>query len=184
MGKFVGQPGDNQYQREAQLGRHPISQYSQNKTAAVTTQVPVTSWLPKPDLSIEPIPADEPIVLAGFPPLPQFVDLPVVTGWSAAAAPSPQPASCRGGTRMQVNHVPPPPRQKSPNSNSRGGINDRTIGDQPDTVRLNQTQTQDLSLPDDDFSSKRPPSAPIRLIKKLSEKILQRGASDGGLINF
>jgi hypothetical protein len=38
-----------------------------------------------PDISIEPIPADEPVAPAGFPPLPDRFDLGVTMGWAAGS---------------------------------------------------------------------------------------------------
>jgi len=51
---------------------------------------PEVSWQPtpkppRPDVSIEPIPCDEPIAKAGFPPLPDRLDLPIPRGgWASA----------------------------------------------------------------------------------------------------
>ncbi|MFX6007100.1 hypothetical protein ABTF07_21220, partial [Acinetobacter baumannii] len=39
---------------------------------------------PKPDVSLEASAADEPVVQPGFPPLPDRLDLPVITGWASA----------------------------------------------------------------------------------------------------
>lgn len=83
MGKYVHQPGDNQYSAQTQATRH---------APAPVAPPPVMNsggggggggggWTrtPKPrmpDISLEPIPADEPIVPTGFPPLPDRLDIP------------------------------------------------------------------------------------------------------------
>lgn len=78
MGKYVHQPGDNQYSDVTQASRHgspqmamPVQQISKPAGIALTPAPP------KPDMTLEPIAADEPIVPAGFPPLPDRLDLPV-----------------------------------------------------------------------------------------------------------
>lgn len=84
MGKFVQQPGDNQYGGAAQYLRHNAgNRASQAATGPQSGQQSAPSaWTPtprpaRPDVSIQPIAADEPISPAGFPPIPQRLDLPI-----------------------------------------------------------------------------------------------------------
>ena len=76
MGKYVHQPGDNQYDRAAQQERHGqpapvvapvINQGGGGGGGGGNGWVP-TPHIPKPDISLDPIAADEPVVAAGFPP--------------------------------------------------------------------------------------------------------------------
>jgi hypothetical protein len=92
--KSVQTPGDNQYGNQTQNFRHGSS-------APAPAQAPVAQsggggggysapvWHPtprpyRPDPSIEAIAADEPITPAGFPPLPDRLELPVTLGWSGS----------------------------------------------------------------------------------------------------
>ncbi len=97
MGRFVHQPGDNQYTDQTQAERHgspaPIyrqqvipqqacgAQTTSSSSAYVPTPKPV-----RPDISLLPIVADEPVKPAGFPPLPDRLDLPVSSGWTRDAS--------------------------------------------------------------------------------------------------
>jgi hypothetical protein len=83
MGKFVHQPGDNQYDAAAQSARHgpPADvvrqqlqqQQVQQQNAAAAVYHPVKA-APRPDYSVMPISCDEPIKPPGFPPLPDRLD--------------------------------------------------------------------------------------------------------------
>ena len=89
MGKFVHQPGDNQYSVGTQGERHGGGYYDTNggphvmvgPPAGAAPPAPKYSLAPPPpkgpDVSIEPIAAEEPIAMPGFPPLPMTLDLPV-----------------------------------------------------------------------------------------------------------
>jgi hypothetical protein len=132
MGKFIHQPGDNQYTQQTQMTRHGTSYVDTNgsghvmmpnKPAGNSGHLPISSVPmggsqptgPKIDVSLEPISADEPIPPAGFPPLPLRLDLPVVatgvggmgaaawTGSGAAASSSGQ-ANAKGGARATGYH--------------------------------------------------------------------------------
>jgi hypothetical protein len=108
FGQFVHQPGDNQYTNQTQAERHgsvmPVN-------APVTNAAPVapapnsaayvpTPAAPKPDVSLLPIVADEPIKPAGFPPLPDRLDLPTAgTGtWTGNGNGSSQVANGTAGS--------------------------------------------------------------------------------------
>lgn len=103
MGKFVHQPGDNQYSVQTQGERHGGGYFDTNGGPHVFTgnrsagggaagggPVVVRAVSPPPpkgpDVSIEPITADEPIAPAGFPPMPIAFDLPVGPSFSTGAA--------------------------------------------------------------------------------------------------
>lgn len=82
MGKYVHQPGDNQYSQATQATRHapapmPVAPVMNSGGGGGGgggwTRTPKPRM---PDISLEPIPADEPIVPAGFPPLPERLDIP------------------------------------------------------------------------------------------------------------
>lgn len=105
MGKFVHQPGDNQYQPGAQVTRHGTDGYldvtgcedhrdEYRKThpqagagGAGMMMVPAFTLAPPPpkgpDVSIEPIACEEPEPPPGFPPFPNTLDLPVQMGSTA-----------------------------------------------------------------------------------------------------
>lgn len=92
MGKFVHQPGDNQYTTETQIQRHPPVPIAAPvviaaPTASINIPAPeykLTPAQPRPDISLLPIVADEPIKPAGFPPLPDRLDLPTSSnGWGS-----------------------------------------------------------------------------------------------------
>ena len=102
FGKFVHQPGDNQYEERAQRERHAPSAsvqrvINQNQSAAAAAGQAAAAaaarpaWVPTPapqmpDTSVQPIVSDEPIKPAGFPPLPDRPDLPVTSAWARAAS--------------------------------------------------------------------------------------------------
>ncbi len=88
MGQFVHQPGDNQYTNQTQAERHgavmvPASSAVAPAAAPSSPNVAYrpTPAAPKPDISLLPIVADEPIKPAGFPPLPDRLDLPDTRCW-------------------------------------------------------------------------------------------------------
>ncbi len=92
LGKFVHQPGDNQYTYQTQSERHstptpaigvPVS-VSTSSTPPSSGDYKLTPAAPKPDISLLPIVADEPLKPAGFPPLPDRLDLPTNGVWSGA----------------------------------------------------------------------------------------------------
>lgn len=84
MSKHVRTPGDNQYTGEGRQFRH-----APPRPAPVRQAAPGPAAMPgwrktppprRPDITLEPIAADEPIALAGFPPLPDRVELPIAMG--------------------------------------------------------------------------------------------------------
>ncbi|HEY9712039.1 MAG TPA: hypothetical protein V6C72_01140, partial [Chroococcales cyanobacterium] len=88
MGKFVHQPGDNQYSQQTQSERHaPPPQMAAPRPMFNAGGGGGGGWQPTPpphreDISLLPIAADEPIAPAGFPPLPDRLDIPgVVAGF-------------------------------------------------------------------------------------------------------
>jgi hypothetical protein len=98
-GKFVHKPGDNQYEYQAQHERHapppaPVHYagrpmgggggYGGGDGGGYTYHFAPAPVLP--DTSIQPIISDEPIRPAGFPPLPDRLDLPSAAIWSRPSA--------------------------------------------------------------------------------------------------
>jgi hypothetical protein len=113
-------------------------------------------WIPtprphKPDPSVLPIAADEPIVPVGFPVLPDRLDLPSHAEWfSKPAMAEPGPVGNHGGYQ----HVRVPVKSVR---TARGAANDREPKLDPDTdyavsppqaVTINQSVTQELTGPD------------------------------------
>jgi hypothetical protein len=105
MGKTVKQPGDNQYMPQAQLDRHgnyvdrtgtnssvfiskpgggggPVGGGGMIQAGGVTINPMILMYSPAPkvDVTLEPISTDEPVPPAGFPPLPDRIQLPVALG--------------------------------------------------------------------------------------------------------
>ncbi|HEY9681664.1 MAG TPA: hypothetical protein V6C86_08785 [Oculatellaceae cyanobacterium] len=216
MGKYVHQPGDNQYAQQAQQERHgapaPVISVPVNQGGPVGNGWQPTPHVPQPDVSIEPIAADEPVVAAGFPPLPDRLDLPVSTGWSKSSSyggggggPAPGGPPQPVGVHQHYNHYDPgafiqdkgrgyykantaPMPVNNHDSYSAAGnggrqagapveprlnpANDRTTPtDAPAPVVLNQAKTQDLSLPDDDFSYGQKPTAGSKFLKKTGRMV-------------
>ncbi|PWT94604.1 MAG: hypothetical protein C5B53_12735 [Candidatus Melainabacteria bacterium] len=111
FGKFVHQPGDNQYEEKAQRERHApppqprIFMPSGGAGGGFAGGAPARpAWVPTPppqlpDISVQPIVADEPIRTAGFPPLPDRPDLPVATAWARSVS----GAANRGGGASDSN---------------------------------------------------------------------------------
>lgn len=85
MGKFVHTPGDNQYASQAQNERHgppPTMAMPAASAGGGGGGYSAPRWTPaprpfRPDPSIQPIAADEPVAQSYFPPLPDRLDLPV-----------------------------------------------------------------------------------------------------------
>lgn len=208
MGKFVHQPGDNQYSDATQQQRHGAPVQAAQPQFRQAPSVPAgynRAPAPrKPDITLEPISAAEPIPQAGFPPMPDRLDLPVASSggnsWNASRGYSggggAAPGMSSGGTpaatfHQHYGHVPPgaylknqggggqgyykarspgsddynaggTPGLNSPNSAERQlrnlGREPRLNGEQavapeaPTPVVVSQSTTQDLSLPDDDFT--------------------------------
>lgn len=106
FGKFVHQPGDNQYEEKAQRERHsppPAPRvFMPSGGGSVQSAQPRPAWVPTPaprlpDTSVLPIVADEPIKPAGFPPLPDRLELPVAASAWARANSAPAAAQQGGG---------------------------------------------------------------------------------------
>jgi hypothetical protein len=114
MGKFVHQPGDNQYTPEVQAERHgaPAPVYTQRavprQSSASDSGSSSSAYVPtpkpiRPDISLLPIVADEPVKPAGFPPLPDRLDLPVSSGWTTKESPWLAQAAPRGSSAGRPN---------------------------------------------------------------------------------
>lgn len=91
MGKYVHQPGDNQYSDQTQATRHappPKPVQMMSPMQMVPMGYMRTPAPPTPDPSIEPIACDEPIPPPGFPPLPDRLELPIASGgnWSSGGS--------------------------------------------------------------------------------------------------
>jgi len=250
MGKYVHQPGDNQYLAPAQMERHrpapvfvPQQQQMQGGAPMQMGYVPAPRPF-KPDPTLEAIAADEPVVVAGFPPMPDRADLPVESGWgsgggwgsgsgggggAAAGGPPmptsvhqhynhydagafapPKPAATTSG-HQGYDHAAPPAAAAGP---THGGYNHAGAGtdfyassgggspaqqalnalgkepklngradqgitpEAPMPVSVKQATTQDLSLPDDEFSTKtgnqpKQPSAGGQMLKQMGRNLLQ-----------
>lgn len=85
MGRWVKQPGDNQYTNETQQSRHGAPA----PVMAAPVNIPLSSpgWRPtpkpyRPDISLDAIVCDEPLAPSGFPPVPDNLDLPGLRGSS------------------------------------------------------------------------------------------------------
>ena len=279
-GKSVHTPGDNQYAGGQQDLRHPpppprpIIQSGGGGGGGSSYVYRPTPSKPKPDVSIQPIPADEPIGEPGFPPLPERLDLPGIAsnsmtftatsafagggggrGGGGASASNPYqgkkqgyshyepgafsdqkrfngggggggaaPSGGGGGggeveMHQHYGHVQPgafadkrqspgyykartpAPIQKDDTFSSTEGaagagagtgramkglgkepkLDDRAYGaengapEAPTPVQINQASTQDLSLPDDDFDYRKPPSKAGRYAKRKLKQGAQRG---------
>lgn len=88
MGKYVHQPGDNQYTNQTQQERHgQPAPPPQMRFNSAPVALPPTPMPRRPDISLDPIPADEPVPPAGFPPLPDRLDLPIASSgsWSKSS---------------------------------------------------------------------------------------------------
>lgn len=264
MGKFVHMPGDNQYSNQTQSTRHgPPPTISVPMPAVANAGYTAPAWSPtprpfRPDPSIEPIAADEPVSPQGFPPLPDRLDLPVALNWTSGGAggggggggyggggagygagggggPA-GPTDAAGqhidsgpqGMHQHYQHynpgafMPPQaqataaPQQRSgyykcttPEQFSSGGpaaaaaapdanmqalrglgkepkLSDRNDQQQaapeaPQAVVVNQATTQDLSLPEDEFQQKSPPSrnSGSNVMRRVNQMVIQRGLSAG-----
>jgi len=121
MGKFVHQPGDNQYDAAAQAARHgpppevvhqqQMQQQIQQQHAAAAEYHPVKAP-PRPDYSVMPITCDEPIKPPGFPPLPDRLDFGSIIGSSRIDQGSGLHFSGNGGGAggsTEGRYVPPQP---------------------------------------------------------------------------
>jgi len=273
MGKFVHMPGDNQYSNSTQATRHgPPPQVfvpQQNQVANAGYTAP--AWAPtprpfRPDPSIEPIAADEPVSPQGFPPLPDRLDLPVALSWTSGGPGGggagggygggygggsgggggsrvigPTDASGQlidsspQGMHQHYQHYSPgafmppqahqsapaaPPQHSgyykctTPEQFSSGGapagaaaapadpnmqalrglgkepkLSDRNDQQQaapeaPQAVVVGQATTQDLSLPEDEFQQKSPPSrnSGSNVLKRVGQMTMQRGMSMGQMM--
>ncbi|MBX9689043.1 MAG: hypothetical protein K2X27_20205 [Candidatus Obscuribacterales bacterium] len=159
MGKFVHQPGDGQYQPQAQKERHGSSGYldvtgCEDHRAEVARQQVVTTGPayilappppPGPDVSIEPIACEEPVPPPGFPPMPLGLDLPVSMGvnsavggsWSNRSRGGGAPAASGGaaqstGSHQHYNHYDPGafiPKRNNNPADDGGGGGDAGYGD-------------------------------------------------------
>jgi len=273
-GKSVHTPGDNQYSGQQQDLRHPApppapivrSGGGGGGGGGGSYQWHPTRPKPKPDVSILPIPADEPIGEPGFPPLPERLELPGIAsnpmsftatspfvggggGGGGAPAASRNPYQGKkqgyshyepgafsdqkrssgtvgggsgggggGGVEMHQHYghvqpgayiekqspgyykarTPPPIKKEDTFSSADGSaapnfgkafkalgkepkLDDAAYGaetgapEAPTPVQINQASTQDLSLPDDDFDYRKPPSKTGRYVKRK----VQRGVRAG-----
>ncbi|MDR3614250.1 MAG: hypothetical protein P4L53_11860 [Candidatus Obscuribacterales bacterium] len=242
MGKFVHQPGDNQYSNSTQAERHAPPPPPPRPTAMMMAPAQSVGYVPvprvpKPDPTLSYIAADEPVVQAGFPPLPDRADLPGSgSGWNASAmrgggggggggnwggpgGGSDGPGSPGGvDTRIEKKsyngyrhaeagaYAPQEPTRHYRSSNTasdsyavNGGgggggaapnpvaslgkepsLNPRAdagiVAEAPAPVVVKQATTQDLSLPDDEFSGsstqqKKQPSGSSRMLKQMGRQM-------------
>lgn len=247
MGKYVHKPGDNQYDKAAQMERHPpppppVTRFVSSGGGGGGYIYRPKPKPRKPDPSIEPIAADEPIPPAGFPVLPERLELPIAmgswggagggggggswngpmgaTGGSASDGPPRMLKKSQGYAQYEpgafipkekkksgyykCNEVAPPHKQVSDQimTGGAGGgmppgmggppsaagalkalgrepkLNDREDGttapEAPQPVVINQSTTQDLSLPEDDFSgsSAKRPSKVGRKMKQIGRRVV------------
>lgn len=244
MGKYVHKPGDNQYDRQAQQERHPPPPPPAARFVSSGGNGGGYMYRPKPkprkpDPSIEPIAADEPVPPAGFPVLPDRLELPISMGSWGGASPGggggswngpsgggggasngpPQMTGKKQGYQhyeagafikekksnyYKCNEVAPPHKQAVSDQIMTGGgeggvpglgappnasgairslgrepkLNDKEDGssapEAPQPVVINQSTTQDLSLPEDDFSgsSAKRPSRLNRKMKQVGRRVV------------
>jgi hypothetical protein len=228
-------PGDNQYSNQTQSTRHgPPPTISVPVPAVASAGYTAPAWAPtprpfRPDPSIEPIAADEPVSPQGFPPLPDRLDLPVALNWTSGGAgggggyggggggygaggggggmSGPTDAagqhidSAPQGMHQHYQHynpgafMPPQehaaaaPQQRSgyykcttPEQFSSGGPAAAAAPpDAPQAVVVGQATTQDLSLPEDEFQQKSPPSrnSGSNVMKRVNQMVIQRGLGMG-----
>lgn len=307
MGKYVHKPGDNQYQAKSQNVRHHQGPQNTGYKHQAPGGGPAPGARsggggggggvsrggggykrkrpkPGPDISLQSIPADEPIAPPGFPPLPASLDIPGVqnttgltvissssagsySGGSSGGAPHAQSSSQQGyghyapgafaqkpnaapraaapgnggvsdpSFHQHYGHAAPGSFGQSGGGQSNGGgvgyykcrsaklpgrgdtfssqagnpthkgavgasmgggpspgglnkalkklgrepkLNDRVYGhtgaapEAPTPVQINQASTQDLSLPDDDFQYRKPPSRGGRYAKRIFKRMGNR----------
>ncbi|MDZ4836174.1 MAG: hypothetical protein SGJ27_20545, partial [Candidatus Melainabacteria bacterium] len=189
-----------------------------------------------PDISLQPIPADEPVIPAGFPPLPDRLDLPGVDSTTAMtfdasasnggggggevssfhqnyghatpgsfapekkgvgyykcgeAASKSKPVAFEESFGSDAANQPPAYSGASPADLKKLGrepkLDDRKNGgdsqpEAPMPVQINQAATQDLSLPDDEFKSRRPPSKGGKIVGRMGKRVgavVNRGLNQG-----
>jgi hypothetical protein len=239
MGKFVHQPGDNQYSDRTQADRHSSPPPIISPTAVTSAPAQTVCYIPvprapKPDPTLSYIAADEPIHQVGFPPLPDRADLPgsgsswINSGSRVSSVGSSESARAAGpdaivGRKIPANYIhvpagafiPKGTNKKYHSSNPdeyntatvRGGnvaaqagkeplldphADQGVVAEPPAPVMLNQAKTQELSLPDDEFSGtsnqqKKNTSGAGRMINQLERQMLnpvtQMGSMGPSLIN-
>jgi hypothetical protein len=240
MGKFVHQPGDNQYSNSTQAERHAPPPVMVRPTAVMMTPAQSVGYVPvprvpKPDPTLSYIAADEPVVQAGFPPLPDRADLPGAgSSWAGAGSrggggggggswsgpggggdggpggpggldPRIEKKSYNGYRHAEAGaYAPQEPTRHYRSSNTAsdsyaagggggGGsanpaaslgkepsLNPRAdagvVAEAPAPVVVKQATTQDLSLPDDEFSGsstqqKKNPSGSSRVMKQMGRQM-------------
>jgi hypothetical protein len=122
------------------------------------------------DPTLEPIAADEPIPPAAFPPIPDRLNLGNAIATSATDAPAAQGSATRvnptfhqgyghvpAGAYIQQRPAAPSNRPPSATPNDSYNVNTGSqasprLPELPTPVTVSQSTTQDLSLPDDEFS--------------------------------
>jgi len=173
MGRWVHQPGDNQYSTDTQQQRH-------GGGPAPVVNVPVNiplatpGWRPTPrprrdDISLLPVVCDEPVPPAGFPPMPDQLDLPGIRGGSIMrGAPSMGGGKFSssyggvggGGGHVQIGGGTAAPAREAGHQDAlrrlgkEPGLDDKgrtAAPEAPSAVQVNQATSQDLSLPDDEM---------------------------------
>ncbi len=268
MGKYVHQPGDNQYSNQTQSERHGAPAPVQSMQMPIQSSAPA-GYVPapaprKPDPTVEPIAADEPVPQPGFPPLPDRLDLFGSGGggggggggsnWTGGgggggySGPSPGMAGGGGGGmanptfHQHYGHMPPgayvqnqgstgssyravnpgmpagggggssyravnpgfpskavspgadsysaggtpaPPRYsgassadfkalgREPKLNERDDANGMQAPEAPTPVVVSQSTTQDLSLPEDEFSYRHPNAAGKNQMKRTMTRMIK-----------
>ncbi len=246
LGAYVHHPGYNQYDPQEQNARHGHYVAAPRQIQQIAQQSNQISFTPTPrpagpDVSLEPIPADEPIPTADFPPMPDRADLPGAANSSQVIHQSYSGQSSQAVSNQQQNNQPgndpskasmhqhyahvqagayAPPnvqqrmnqRQDSYNVNNGSNpvanpalpqytgattadlnklgpepglqnTNPSMAAQAPTAVVINQSKTQDLSLPDDDYSAQGKPNYKAKKSKRSSLMYLmmplQMGAGIG-----
>jgi hypothetical protein len=234
MGKFVHQPGDIQYSLKEQVKRHSDSGFIDTGGAgSVIIRRPralpashrpaafgvgygqeldssyrrsfVEPTPVRPNIELEPIVADEPVAPAGFPPLPNTLDLPInnnptvlekktteiqtkKTGYYKVGTPAPIQRSVQsnGETFSSGSGKAPQYLGKTGKDLSKLGkepklLDEGELGspEAPGALMLSSPVTQDLSLPDSPSASKTKQNSVSRKVKNAGRSIL-RGAPATG----
>ena len=129
--------------------------------------LPLASFAAGADPTLEPIASDEPVPPASFPPIPDRLNLSnaIATAPGAASTSSNSGSAVRPSYHQGYGHVPagaylqrqaapgqPAAGTESYNVNTSSQNSAPRLPELPTPVTVSQSTTQDLSLPDDEFS--------------------------------